>query len=124
MRQFVYETLDRKSILCILISDDIDVVLMWYCALQEEAMGPAPKVLVTGATGLLGRAVYKEFQNSGWLVIGTGYRRARPHLLRCDLTDEDAIRGLLQEYKVLLSVVLHPTLLHTQYRATQWRWTS
>lgn len=85
-------------------------------------MGPAPKVLVTGATGLLGRAVYKEFQNSGWLVIGTGYRRARPRLLRCDLTDEDAIRGLLQEYKVLHSAVLHPTLLHAQYRATQWSW--
>lgn len=110
--------------LCILISDDIDVVLMWYCELQDEAMGPAPKVLVTGATGLLGRAVYKEFQNSGWLVIGTGYKRTRPHLLHCDLTDEDAIRGLLQEYKVLLSVVLHPALLHAQYRATQWSWKS
>ncbi|KAI3369160.1 hypothetical protein L3Q82_026112 [Scortum barcoo] len=47
----------------------------------------------------------REFQNSGWLVIGTGYRRARPRLLRCDLTDEDAIRGLLQEYKP--DVIIH-----------------
>ncbi len=67
-------------------------------------MVPAPVVVVTGATGLLGRAVCKEFQNSGWLVVGTGYRRARPRLLRCDLTDEDAVRGLLHEYKVLQSV--------------------
>uniref|UniRef100_A0A3B4WET3 Methionine adenosyltransferase 2 subunit beta n=1 Tax=Seriola lalandi dorsalis TaxID=1841481 RepID=A0A3B4WET3_SERLL len=66
---------------------------------QEEVVVPGLKVLVTGATGLLGRAVCREFQNNGWLVTGTGYRRARPRLLRCDLTDEDAVRGLLQEYK-------------------------
>uniref|UniRef100_A0A3P8RP80 Methionine adenosyltransferase 2 subunit beta n=1 Tax=Amphiprion percula TaxID=161767 RepID=A0A3P8RP80_AMPPE len=71
---------------------------------QEEVV-PAPKVLVTGATGLLGRAMCKEFQNGGWLVIGTGYRRARPRLLRCDLTDEDAVRGLLHEYKP--DVIVH-----------------
>lgn len=73
--------------------------------LQEEAVVLGPKVLVTGATGLLGRAVCREFQNSGWSVVGTGYRRARPGLLRCDLTDEDAVRGLLHEYKVLHAVL-------------------
>lgn len=66
-----------------------------------------PRVLVTGATGLLGRVVRREFQTSGWSVVGTGYRRARPHLLRCDLTDEDAVRGLLHEYQVVLQIVLH-----------------
>ncbi|XP_022625136.1 methionine adenosyltransferase 2 subunit beta isoform X3 [Seriola dumerili] len=72
---------------------------------QEEVVVPGLKVLVTGATGLLGRAVCREFQNNGWLVTGTGYRRARPRLLRCDLTDEDAVRGLLQEYKP--DVIIH-----------------
>ncbi|XP_034436890.1 methionine adenosyltransferase 2 subunit beta-like isoform X2 [Hippoglossus hippoglossus] len=66
---------------------------------------PDLKVLVTGATGLLGRAVCREFENSSWLVIGTGYRRARPRILRCDLTDEDAIRRLLHKYKP--DVIVH-----------------
>lgn len=63
-------------------------------------MGSAPRVLVTGASGLLGRAVCREFQSGSWSVVGTAYRRARPRLIRCDLTDEDAVRGLLHEHKV------------------------
>ncbi|XP_028278137.1 methionine adenosyltransferase 2 subunit beta isoform X2 [Parambassis ranga] len=72
---------------------------------QEEVPVSGLRVLVTGATGLLGRAVCREFQTNGWLVIGTGYRRARPRLLHCDLTDEDAIRALLHEHKP--DVIIH-----------------
>lgn len=81
---------------------------------QEEALVQGPRVLVTGATGLLGRAVYKEFQNNDWVVVGTGYRRARPRLLRCDLTDEDAVRELLHEYKVG-NVTLKPSTFGVLY---------
>ncbi|XP_026213452.1 methionine adenosyltransferase 2 subunit beta isoform X2 [Anabas testudineus] len=72
---------------------------------QEEVFPGGPRVMVTGATGLLGRAVCREFQTSGWSVVGTGYRRARPRLLRCDLTDEDSVRGLLHEYQP--DVIIH-----------------
>ncbi|KAF7643074.1 hypothetical protein LDENG_00245520, partial [Lucifuga dentata] len=72
---------------------------------DEAVCVPSLTVLVTGATGLLGRAVYREFQNNGWLVIGTGYRRARPRLLCCDLTDEDAVKMLIHNNKP--DVIVH-----------------
>ena len=63
-------------------------------------------VLVTGASGLLGRAVLAEFQKGGWRAVGTAYSRARGSLLRCDLLDEEAVRSLLHQHKVCLSVCL------------------
>ncbi|KAM4620887.1 methionine adenosyltransferase 2 subunit beta [Polymixia lowei] len=72
---------------------------------EEEVCVSGRRVLVTGGTGLLGRAVCREFQNHGWGVLGTGYRRARPRLPRCDLLDEDAVRTLLQDYKP--DVIVH-----------------
>lgn len=63
------------------------------------------RVLVTGATGMLGRAVCRQFKSDGWVVTGTGFKRALPRLLRCDLTDEDAVRAIVQEYKP--EVIVH-----------------
>uniref|UniRef100_A0A2K5YQ95 Methionine adenosyltransferase 2 subunit beta n=1 Tax=Mandrillus leucophaeus TaxID=9568 RepID=A0A2K5YQ95_MANLE len=49
------------------------------CRLVEEEVNiPNGRVLVTGATGLLGRAVHKEFQQNNWHAVGCGFRRARP----------------------------------------------
>ncbi|XP_021473231.1 methionine adenosyltransferase 2 subunit beta isoform X3 [Oncorhynchus mykiss] len=66
---------------------------------QENVAIPYRRVLVTGATGLLGRAVYKEFQNNAWHALGCGYRRAQPRFLRCNLTDEDAVRAVIQDFQ-------------------------
>ncbi|XP_061104802.1 methionine adenosyltransferase 2 subunit beta isoform X1 [Conger conger] len=66
---------------------------------QESIDTPFKRVLVTGATGLLGRAVYREFQNNGWHTLGCGYSRARPRFLKCNLMDEDAVRGVIQDFQ-------------------------
>ncbi|CAM9442454.1 unnamed protein product [Lampetra fluviatilis] len=63
------------------------------------------RVLVTGATGMLGRAVHQEFLNNGWQPLGTGLRRARPHHLPLDLCDDAAVRNLVQDFKP--HVVVH-----------------
>lgn len=57
-------------------------------------MPPAdlPRLLVTGATGLLGRAVLRACAAvPGWHVTGTAFRRARPGLEHLDLSQTDAL---------------------------------
>ncbi|XP_061607474.1 methionine adenosyltransferase 2 subunit beta isoform X1 [Phyllopteryx taeniolatus] len=62
---------------------------------QEDPPAGGLRVLVTGASGLLGRAVLREFEKRGCAATGTAYRRAGPRLLRCDLIDEDAVKALV-----------------------------
>ncbi|NP_001188160.1 methionine adenosyltransferase 2 subunit beta [Ictalurus punctatus] len=66
---------------------------------KEDVCTPCRRVLVTGATGLLGRAVYKEFQNNDWEVLGCGYTRARPRFLSCNLLDEEAVRAVIHNFQ-------------------------
>ena len=57
-------------------------------------------VLITGATGLLGRQVVIAFEREGWTVTGTGYSRAKPpSILKVDLESEAEIAKILDEVK-------------------------
>lgn len=57
-------------------------------------------VLVTGATGLLGREVSASFGLRGWNVKGTGYSRADGiSTLKVDLSNESEVASLLEETK-------------------------
>lgn len=49
------------------------------------------KILLTGASGLLGRSLMAQLAPLGELT-GTAHTRARPPLVRLDLTDEAAVR--------------------------------
>lgn len=64
------------------------------------------RVLVTGGTGLLGRAVVKAFQGAGWEVTSTGFRRASPpDILKLDLLNEAEIEKVLDAVRP--RVVVH-----------------
>merc|ERR1711962_107951 len=56
-------------------------------------------VMITGASGLLGRALMTKFTSSeAWKnVIGTAFSRCEPNLLQVDLTDLDQIKAMIQE---------------------------
>ena len=56
----------------------------------------AQTALVTGATGLLGRQVFKAFESAGWPTTGTGFNRgAPPKMVKVDIRDESQVIGLL-----------------------------
>jgi len=62
-------------------------------------------VLITGATGLLGREVFRVFEEKGWDVHGTGYSRATGRIHKCDLLDPDQWANLCD--KIEPQLVIH-----------------
>ncbi|KAK7097521.1 methionine adenosyltransferase 2 subunit beta-like isoform X2 [Littorina saxatilis] len=84
----------------------------------------AKRVLITGASGLLGRAVLKEFERDGsWSVLGLAFSRAGDKLRKVDITDKQAVNNVMQEFKP--TVVIHsaaerrPDVVEKQVEATQ-----
>jgi sorting nexin-1/2 len=53
------------------------------------------KVLVTGASGLLGRAVLHRLKEDGNEVVGVGLSRSSDEIARLDLTDAQAVQHFL-----------------------------
>lgn len=57
-------------------------------------------VLVTGATGLLGRQILKAFQSNEWNAKGTGLSRADGQtILKLDLSNDSEIEKVLNDVK-------------------------
>lgn len=64
------------------------------------------KVLITGASGLLGRAILKEFSNfDGWEALGLAFSRAQGGLRKVDLKNKDEVNYVIQEFQP--NVVIH-----------------
>ncbi len=67
---------------------------------------PTPHILITGATGLLGRPLLRTCNNrNDWRVTGTAFRRTAPGLERIDLSQTDAIPGFLDQ--LAPDVIIH-----------------
>ncbi len=66
------------------------------------------KVLITGASGLLGRAVYQAFQSdSSWQTLGQAYSRAKGGLLKVDLTQPEDVHKMVLDTMVCIVVFRH-----------------
>ena len=57
-------------------------------------------VLVTGASGLLGRQVVRAFEHQEWTVKGTGFSRADGvSILKVDLNQASEVQKALEDVK-------------------------
>lgn len=63
------------------------------------------RVLITGATGLLGRECATAYRNNGWTVCALGRSRGGGEVVKCDLMDEEQIRQIITEFAP--KVVVH-----------------
>lgn len=63
------------------------------------------RVLVTGASGLLGREVLKQFRDRGWIATGLAYSRSEAGLVRVDLRNRDEVVRVLGDSSP--SLVVH-----------------
>lgn len=58
-----------------------------------------PRLLITGASGLLGRAIFKEFHQSPlWQTTGLSFTRQDTNLTPCDLTRTSELTSLLDSH--------------------------
>ncbi|OVE74258.1 hypothetical protein BVX94_00875 [bacterium B17] len=67
------------------------------------------KVLITGASGLLGRALMDAFSEED--VLGLAYSRAAGNLKKLDITDPEAVNACISEYKP--EVIIHSAAVRT-----------
>merc|ERR1719498_1764829 len=73
---------------------------------SKEPCERGRRVLVTGASGLLGRQLFRQLQECGdWQVRGLCSSRYREKLVVCDLTKEGEVEKQMQEFKP--DIVIH-----------------
>jgi len=63
------------------------------------------KVIITGASGLLGRAIYAEFCKHSWDVLGFAFSRAKDKLVKIDLHDVNAVQEAIKHFKP--DIIIH-----------------
>ena len=63
------------------------------------------KIMVTGATGLLGRAVVKQLELTGHEVVATGFSRASDSVHRLDLTHPSEVADFVSRHSP--QVIVH-----------------
>lgn len=58
------------------------------------------RVIITGASGLLGRSVFQAFsQDKSWTTLGLAFSRTGENFRKVDITDTNQVEKLLEEVK-------------------------
>lgn len=81
------------------------------------------KVLITGASGLLGRALVSEFSKNSWDVLGLAFSRAKDKLVKVDLNNTEEVKKIIEKFKP--HVIVHaaaersPDKVEKEYEASR-----
>lgn len=81
-----------------------------------------PRILVTGASGLLGRAIVKILKEGEWNVVGVAFSRVDSGLIKCDLRNQESVSALIEKEKP--DVIIHaaaerfPDVVENKYEET------
>lgn len=67
------------------------------------------KVFITGASGFVGRYIYREFRELGYEVVGTTTSSDHSELVYCDITDVEAVSSLILDCNP--DIVVHSAAL-------------
>ena len=68
-----------------------------FCACAWAIM--SKKVLITGASGLLGRELCKKFREAGWECLGLAFSRLRSGLVKVDLCRKEQVEKVLDDFE-------------------------
>mmetsp|Transcript_108250 Transcript_108250/g.208017 ORF Transcript_108250/g.208017 Transcript_108250/m.208017 type:complete len:360 (+) Transcript_108250:46-1125(+) len=71
----------------------------------ESDSASGRRVLVTGASGLLGRQVMRVFDEKAWSVRGLAFSRTSGPLVKCDIFNHSALAEQFEEFRP--SIVIH-----------------
>eukprot|EP00747_Dinoflagellata_sp_TGD_P167670 gnl/TRDRNA2_/TRDRNA2_192462_c0_seq1.p1 gnl/TRDRNA2_/TRDRNA2_192462_c0~~gnl/TRDRNA2_/TRDRNA2_192462_c0_seq1.p1 ORF type:complete len:360 (+),score=52.55 gnl/TRDRNA2_/TRDRNA2_192462_c0_seq1:87-1082(+) len=86
--------------------------LLESCCPRRAPAPPCNRVLLTGASGLLGREVQRVLEQKGWIVRGLAFNRLSSSLVnlnsplvKCDITDKASLAAQFEDFKP--NIVFH-----------------
>jgi len=56
-------------------------------------------IMITGASGLLGRAIFEKLFTDNFNILGTSFSRYNEDLLKLDLTDFNLVRKCVDKFQ-------------------------
>mmetsp|Transcript_53913 Transcript_53913/g.96528 ORF Transcript_53913/g.96528 Transcript_53913/m.96528 type:complete len:393 (+) Transcript_53913:114-1292(+) len=84
---------------------DVTEFIAWLLPRPAPSFGSPMKVLLTGASGLLGRQIMALFPQRGWMLRGLAFSRTAGALVKCDLFNKEEVAAQFTDFRP--DIVIH-----------------